>query len=193
MVMHKQKNGRKKLHHGQRNLHLLLKPELSNLCGTLRLSVDVKCLVEKLLEYVMNNHLVVRDPETILQALKISLMEEASSAAYLVWEDLMAVLPNYGTPRPAKKLLQGLSGYAAPGRIMAIIGPSRSGKSTLLDSLAGLRDTRKCSAWDSDSQRDHHLLSSLEASYHNEKEGGASCSGTHPKVYRATRCSSSQM
>ncbi|XP_039116698.1 ABC transporter G family member 15-like isoform X2 [Dioscorea cayenensis subsp. rotundata] len=99
--------------------------------------VDVKCLVEKLLEYVMNNHLVVRDPETILQALKISLMEEASSAAYLVWEDLMAVLPNYGSPRPTKKLLQGLSGYAAPERIMAIMGPSRSGKSTLLDSLAG--------------------------------------------------------
>ena len=36
--------------------------------------MDVKCLAEKLLEYVMNNHLVVRDPETILQALKISLV-----------------------------------------------------------------------------------------------------------------------
>ncbi|XP_008790946.1 ABC transporter G family member 15-like [Phoenix dactylifera] len=60
-----------------------------------------------------------------------------SSAAYLVWEDLTAALSSYGGGRPAKKLIQGLSGYAVPGRIMAIMGPSGSGKSTLLDSLAG--------------------------------------------------------
>nr|GMD24488.1 ABC transporter G family member 15-like [Ipomoea batatas] len=56
--------------------------------------------------------------------------------AYLVWEDLTVVLPNFGQG-PTKKLLQGISGYAEPGRIMAIMGPSGSGKSTLLDSLAG--------------------------------------------------------
>ncbi|CAI0450163.1 unnamed protein product [Linum tenue] len=55
---------------------------------------------------------------------------------YLVWEDLTVVLPNFGS-KPTKRLLQGLSGYAEPGRIMAIMGPSGSGKSTLLDSLAG--------------------------------------------------------
>lgn len=60
-----------------------------------------------------------------------------TSAAYLVWEDLTAVLPSYGSGRAARKLIQGLSGYAVPGRIMAILGPSGSGKSTLLDSLAG--------------------------------------------------------
>lgn len=58
-------------------------------------------------------------------------------AAYLVWEDLTAALPSYGGGRPVKKLIQGLSGYAVPGRILAIMGPSGSGKSTLLDSLAG--------------------------------------------------------
>ncbi|KAJ3669243.1 hypothetical protein LUZ60_011193 [Juncus effusus] len=58
-------------------------------------------------------------------------------AAYLVWEDLTAVLPNYGGVKAPRKLLHGISGYAVPGRIMAIMGPSGSGKSTLLDSLSG--------------------------------------------------------
>lgn len=56
---------------------------------------------------------------------------------YLVWEDLTVVLPNFKKDEPTKRLLNGLSGYAEPGRIMAIMGPSGSGKSTLLDSLAG--------------------------------------------------------
>jgi Fe-S cluster assembly ATPase SufC len=54
-----------------------------------------------------------------------------------VWEDLTVVLPNFGNG-PTKRLLQGLRGYAEPGRITAIMGPSGSGKSTLLDSLAGM-------------------------------------------------------
>ncbi|XP_038695714.1 ABC transporter G family member 15-like [Tripterygium wilfordii] len=55
---------------------------------------------------------------------------------YLAWENLTVVLSNFGEG-PTKRLLQGLNGYAEPGRIMAIMGPSGSGKSTLLDSLAG--------------------------------------------------------
>jgi ABC-type multidrug transport system ATPase subunit len=46
------------------------------------------------------------------------------------------MLPNFGKG-PTKRLLNGLHGFAEPGRIMAIMGPSGSGKSTLLDSLAG--------------------------------------------------------
>ncbi|KAL2510824.1 ABC transporter G family member 15 [Abeliophyllum distichum] len=57
-------------------------------------------------------------------------------AAYLAWEDLAVVLPNFGNG-PTKRLLNGITGYALPGRIMAVMGPSGSGKSTLLDSLAG--------------------------------------------------------
>lgn len=68
------------------------------------------------------------------------LHREFRRGTYLVWEDLNVVLPNFGN-KPTKRLLQGLYGYAEPGRIMAIMGPSGSGKSTLLDSLAGLSRT----------------------------------------------------
>ncbi|KAK4257636.1 hypothetical protein QN277_007199 [Acacia crassicarpa] len=55
----------------------------------------------------------------------------------LVWEDLTVVIPNFGKG-PTKRLLNGLHGFAEHGRIMAIMGPSGSGKSILLDSLAGI-------------------------------------------------------
>jgi len=59
-----------------------------------------------------------------------------SGGASLTWENLTAVLPG-GGGRATKKLVQGLYGYAVPGRVVAIMGPSGSGKSTLLDALAG--------------------------------------------------------
>ncbi|XP_022153001.1 ABC transporter G family member 15-like [Momordica charantia] len=62
--------------------------------------------------------------------------EALRRGTYLVWEDLTVVLPNF-RDGPTKRLLNGLRGYAEPGRIMAIMGPSGSGKSTLLDTLAG--------------------------------------------------------
>ncbi|KAG2671139.1 hypothetical protein I3760_14G119400 [Carya illinoinensis] len=55
---------------------------------------------------------------------------------YLLWQDLTVVVPNFGNGH-SRRLLDGLTGFAEPGRIMAIMGPSGSGKSTLLDSLAG--------------------------------------------------------
>ncbi|XP_004505644.1 ABC transporter G family member 15-like [Cicer arietinum] len=56
--------------------------------------------------------------------------------SFLAWEDLRVILPNFGKG-PTKRILNGLNGFAEPGKIMAIMGPSGSGKSTLLDSLAG--------------------------------------------------------
>ncbi|KZV39222.1 ABC-2 type transporter family protein isoform 1 [Dorcoceras hygrometricum] len=55
---------------------------------------------------------------------------------YLAWEDLTVILPSFGNGS-TRRLLDGLTGYALPGRIMAVMGPSGSGKSTFLDSLAG--------------------------------------------------------
>lgn len=60
-----------------------------------------------------------------------------AGSMYLVWENLSVMVPNLWNGQSRRLLLDGLSGYAEPGRIMAIMGPSGSGKSTLLDSLAG--------------------------------------------------------
>lgn len=62
---------------------------------------------------------------------------DEDGAAFLAWEDLTVVLPNFGNGH-TRRLINGLTGYALPGRIMAVMGPSGSGKSTFLDSLAGL-------------------------------------------------------
>jgi ABC-type multidrug transport system ATPase subunit len=51
----------------------------------------------------------------------------------MIWEDLTVTI---GADN--KKLLDGVTGFAQPGRIMAVMGPSGCGKTTLLTSLSGL-------------------------------------------------------
>ncbi|XP_062172135.1 helicase protein MOM1 [Alnus glutinosa] len=70
---------RRKLRNEQESLHLLLKPQIEKVCQILKLSDDVKGMVEKFLEYVMNNHHVNRERVTILQAFQISLCWTAAS------------------------------------------------------------------------------------------------------------------
>ncbi|KAG6678574.1 hypothetical protein I3842_14G087500 [Carya illinoinensis] len=68
-----------KLGDAQSSLHLLLKPQIEKLCQILQFSEDVKDMVEKFLEYVMNNHSVNRGQATMLQAFQISLCWTAAS------------------------------------------------------------------------------------------------------------------
>ncbi|RDX58457.1 ABC transporter G family member 15 [Mucuna pruriens] len=54
----------------------------------------------------------------------------------MVWEDVTVErLASFGEEK--KKLLNGITGFAEPARIMAVMGPSGCGKTTFLDSLTG--------------------------------------------------------
>ena len=62
-------------------------------------------------------------------------MKNEEMGVCLTWKDLW-VSVNKGRSA-SRAILQGLTGYAKPGQLLAVMGPSGCGKSTLLDALAG--------------------------------------------------------
>ncbi|TVU39619.1 hypothetical protein EJB05_13046, partial [Eragrostis curvula] len=61
--------------------------------------------------------------------------EEARRRVFLTWEDLSVTAAGRKGSRAV--ILDGLTGYARPGHVLALMGPSGCGKTTLLDTLAG--------------------------------------------------------
>ncbi|KAG8478569.1 hypothetical protein CXB51_028342 [Gossypium anomalum] len=69
------------------------------------------------------------------EAASFRIETEAGDGVFLTWTDLWVTVS--GGTKGSKAILQGLTGYAEPGKVLAIMGPSGCGKSTLLDTLAG--------------------------------------------------------
>lgn len=75
------------------------------------------------------------DPLIMATKINISSNNDNNDGIYLCWKDLWVSVPNKKVGR--RPILEGISGYAQPGEVLAIMGPSGCGKSTLLDALAG--------------------------------------------------------
>lgn len=89
---------------------------------------DSSTIIESKLEFV-----TTIEEEAIIKSNRSTQAEE--EGIFLTWEDLNVTVPNGRKCR--KPILKGLTGYAKPGQLLAIMGPSGCGKSTLLDALAG--------------------------------------------------------
>ncbi|PKA45915.1 ABC transporter G family member 3 [Apostasia shenzhenica] len=64
-----------------------------------------------------------------------SIVERKIAGASIVWKDLCVTIK--GKRKYSDKVIKNSNGYALPGTLTVIMGPARSGKSTMLGAIAG--------------------------------------------------------
>jgi ABC-type multidrug transport system fused ATPase/permease subunit len=104
------------------------------------LSPDLSKVVNKediqLTRSISNNTALSSCPSVLAASMVDGVIFNTPSdcSATLTFQDLRVSVELGGVLRT---VLEGVSGYAEPGKLLGIIGPPRSGTSTLLDTLAG--------------------------------------------------------
>jgi ABC-type transport system involved in cytochrome bd biosynthesis fused ATPase/permease subunit len=99
---------------------------------------DLKCVVTGG-RGLVGRHLVLKFlKEEKFSVTVADIGPEIEVCARLTWSDLWVSVTD--AKGEDQTVLHGFSGYAEPGGMLAILGPSGSGQLTLLDSLAGKKN-----------------------------------------------------
>lgn len=112
-------------------LSSFLSPSLSQHPHNAYPNVQVDREITSSLEFTTFHHSNPRDPT--FRKNGTDGVDWPTDSVFITWQDLWVTVSKKGSRQP---ILQGLSGYAQPGEVLAIMGPSGCGKSTLLDALA---------------------------------------------------------
>ncbi|KUF85436.1 hypothetical protein AM588_10000899 [Phytophthora nicotianae] len=70
-------------------------------------------------------------------ALDVPRREKLFTPVTIAFQDLHYFVPKPGNPKESLELLKGVSGFAEPGSLTALMGSSGAGKTTLMDVIAG--------------------------------------------------------
>ncbi|KAG8093321.1 hypothetical protein GUJ93_ZPchr0012g21121 [Zizania palustris] len=81
----------------------------------------------------------VLPPAARAAAAHVVVVDDPGPGIFLTWEDVRVTVAAGARTRgaPPASILDGISGHARAGEVLAIMGPSGCGKTTLLDTLAG--------------------------------------------------------
>ncbi|KAG3080731.1 hypothetical protein PI124_g19319 [Phytophthora idaei] len=75
-----------------------------------------------------------KDDEVVVP---VAVVNEQFIPVTVAFKDLWYTVPDPANPKDTIDLLKGISGYALPGTITALMGSSGAGKTTLMDAIAG--------------------------------------------------------